>query len=138
MWREYNPNPARKKTDDCTVRAICKAIGLDWETVYVRLAMAGLRNGDMMHKNYVWGGLLEDCGFKRITLPDRCPKCYTVAQFPGNQVEEPQEQRKQQLDPHCAEQAEHGGELQAGAPAEHVAKELVAVVPGRGAECHLH
>ncbi len=81
MWREYNPNPARKKTDDCTVRAICKAIGLDWETVYVRLAMAGLRNGDMMHKNYVWGGLLEDCGFKRITLPDRCPKCYTVAQF---------------------------------------------------------
>ena len=81
MWKEYNPNPAKKKTDDCTIRAICKAVGLDWETVYVKLSTFGLKHRDMMHKNYVWGSLLEDYGFKRVSLPNTCPQCYTVAQF---------------------------------------------------------
>ena len=81
MYREYNPNPARKKTDDCTIRALCKALGTDWETAYIKLCMAGLKHHDMMHKNYVWGDLLEQNGFKRRAIPDTCPRCYTVRQF---------------------------------------------------------
>lgn len=81
MYREYNPNPVKKKTDDCTVRALCKALGIDWVTAYMKLSTFGLRHYDMMHKNYVWGSLLEDNGFKRVSLPNTCPHCYTVAEF---------------------------------------------------------
>ena len=81
MWKEFNPNPLGRKTDDCTIRAISKALNLDWDKAYALLATYGLRHKDMMHKNYVWGDLLEDYGFKKIPIPDTCPKCMTVAQF---------------------------------------------------------
>ena len=42
MWREYNPNPARRRVGDCTVRAITKATGQDWETVYAGVALRRL------------------------------------------------------------------------------------------------
>lgn len=81
MYREYNPNPSKKKTDDCTIRALCKALSLDWETAFVKMSSYALRNHDMMHKNYVWGAILEDYGFKRVPLPNTCPACYTVREF---------------------------------------------------------
>ena len=81
MWIEYNPNPSRKKTEDCTVRAICKALGIDWGTAYDRLAYYGKRQGVLMNANSVWGSLLEDRGFRRIPLPNTCPRCYTVYEF---------------------------------------------------------
>lgn len=81
MWKEYNPNPKNRKTDDCTIRAISKALGIDWDAAYVLLSTYGLRHKDMMHKNYVWGDLLEESGFKRVPLPNTCPRCLTVAQF---------------------------------------------------------
>lgn len=81
MWIEYNPNSSRKKTDDCTVRAICKALRMDWDTAYDKLAHYGKRQGVLMNANSVWGSLLEDHGFRRIPLPNTCPKCYTVYEF---------------------------------------------------------
>lgn len=37
-WEYYNPNPVKdKRTGDCVVRAICKATGFDWETVFAGL-----------------------------------------------------------------------------------------------------
>ena len=35
----------------------------------------------MPSANYVWGSYLRRCGWKRYTLPNSCPDCYTVAQF---------------------------------------------------------
>lgn len=81
MYIEYNPNPEGKNTDDCTIRAISKALDIDWDTAYVLLAYAGLMHRDMMHKNYVWGSLLEEHGFHRVSIPDTCPQCYSVRQF---------------------------------------------------------
>lgn len=81
MWKPYNPNPSGKKTDDCTIRAICKALDIDWSTAYRMLSEYGLRNHDMMHKNYVWGSLLSEHGFNRVPIPNTCPRCYTVEQF---------------------------------------------------------
>ena len=81
MWIEYNPNPSKKKTDDCTIRAICKATSSDWDTVFTKLSAVAFAHKDMMHKNYVWGSLLEDYGFNRVSLPDTCPQCYTVSEF---------------------------------------------------------
>ena len=81
MWVEYNPNPEGNKTIDCTVRAITKATGKDWEDVYIQLCLHGLVLGDMPNKNYVWGSYLKSQGFKRYIIPDECPDCYTVADF---------------------------------------------------------
>ena len=33
-YRYYNINPKNKTVGDCTVRAISKAMGQDWETTY--------------------------------------------------------------------------------------------------------
>lgn len=81
MFVEYNPNPDGKRTDDCTVRALSKALGLDWESTFVKLSMAAMQHHDMMHKNYVWDDLLLGYGFKRYAIPNTCPNCYTVADF---------------------------------------------------------
>ena len=45
------------------------------------LAEHGRELGDMMHKNWVWGDLLIEKGYSRYTLPNTCPRCYTVADF---------------------------------------------------------
>ena len=80
MWIEFNPNIMRK-TDDCTIRAISVALDIDWQSAFDRLAEAAKRHWDMMHKNQVWGDLLEDHGFVKANLPNSCPRCLTVAQF---------------------------------------------------------
>ncbi len=81
MFVEYNPNPSGKRTEDCTVRALSKALGLDWDSTYVKLSMTGMKHKDLMHKNYVWDDLLRSYGFKRYAIPNTCPDCYTVADF---------------------------------------------------------
>lgn len=80
MYKNFNPNPVRL-TEDCTIRALCKCLDTDWDKAFIRLSMYGLKHHDMMHKNYVWGDLLENYGFKKTSLPNRCPNCYTVADF---------------------------------------------------------
>ena len=77
----FNPNPLRKNVDDCTVRAICAALGIDWEKAYMELAMQGLMMADMPNSNSVWGSYLKSQGFTRRFLQDTCPECYTVRDF---------------------------------------------------------
>ena len=42
MFIEYNPNPRGIHTGDCVIRAICKALDVDWEKVYMELTVKGL------------------------------------------------------------------------------------------------
>lgn len=81
MYSEFNPNPSGARVGDCTVRAICKATGKTWEQVYCGLCVEGMRLGDMPSANQVWGAYLRRHGFRRHTLPDECPDCYTVEDF---------------------------------------------------------
>lgn len=81
MYREYNPNPAGKRVGDCTVRAISKALGQEWEQTYTALALQGFLLCDMPSANHVWGAYLRSKGFRRSILPDDCPDCYTVRDF---------------------------------------------------------
>lgn len=81
MYREYNPNPAGKRVGDCTVRAISKALGQEWEQTYTGLALQGFLLCDMPSANHVWGAYLRSRGFRRSILPDDCPDCYTVRDF---------------------------------------------------------
>lgn len=77
----YNPNPVHKHVGDCAVRAISKALGQDWETTYVGIALEGFLLCDLPSANHVWGAYLKRRGFTRNVIPDSCPECYTVADF---------------------------------------------------------
>ena len=81
MFIEKNLNPLKKRTDDCVVRAIALALGIDWKSAYTMLCAHGLKFSDMFSKNYVWADLLITLGFKRTSIPDTCPACYTVKDF---------------------------------------------------------
>ena len=81
MWSEFNPNPNGRRVEDCTVRAIAKALDIDWKAAYAMIAAEGYAMGDMPHSNAVWGAVLRQNGFTRESLPNTCPDCYTAADF---------------------------------------------------------
>lgn len=81
MWVEYNPNPMKRRVEDCAVRAVSKALGIDWEQAYALITSAGFSMGDMPHSNAVWGAVLRKHGFLRDAVPNKCPDCYTAADF---------------------------------------------------------
>lgn len=81
MWIEYNPNPTGRKVGDCAVRAIAKALSIDWETAYDLITSNGFAMGDMPSSDSVWGSVLRQNGFYRKSIPNYCPDCYTVKEF---------------------------------------------------------
>lgn len=78
---KFNPNPDRKSVGDCVIRAICCVTGYDWEHVYDLLSDKGREIHDMPSSNEVWGSVLKDLGFRRKSIPNNCPDCYTVNDF---------------------------------------------------------
>lgn len=81
MYIEWNNNPVGKRVGDCSVRAISKALGTDWETAYAMIASNGFAMGDMPSSNSVWGAVLRQNGFKKQAIPNSCSDCYTFADF---------------------------------------------------------
>lgn len=80
-FKNYNPNPYNNLVIDCTVRAISKATGQSWDETYIGLAVEGYAIKDMSNSNRVWGQYVKRLGFKKFSLPNTCPDCYTVKQF---------------------------------------------------------
>lgn len=82
MWKEYNPNPrGNEYAGDCVIRAITKATGQSWESVFAGLSLEGYYSGDWGNSNGVWDTYLRKKGFRRYILPNTCPYCYTIADF---------------------------------------------------------
>lgn len=81
MWIKYNPNPVGRHVGDCSVRAVAKALGTDWETAYMTISDNAYRMGDMPSSDSVWGAVLRQNGFYRASIPNRCPDCYTAEEF---------------------------------------------------------
>ena len=81
MYVFYNPNPTSRNVGDCSVRAVAKALGIDWEEAYALIAANGYAMGDVMSSNSVWGAVLRQNGFYRAVIPNTCPDCYTAADF---------------------------------------------------------
>lgn len=77
----YNPNPARKDTIDCVVRAVTKLFDIDWDTAYVKLSLQGFTDKSLIVDDKVWGQYLRNNGFRLQPLPNTCPICYTVREF---------------------------------------------------------
>lgn len=81
MYKAYNPNPEFRRTEDCTVRAVAKAFGVDWLTAYDWLVEEGRKVYDMPRANHVWMGFLEHQGFRLYAIPYTCPDCYLLRDF---------------------------------------------------------
>lgn len=80
-WKEFNNNPTGRNVGDCAVRAVSVALDVDWEKAYSMIASNGFMMGDMPSSNSVWGAVLRQHGFKRKTIPNECPDCYTAFDF---------------------------------------------------------
>ena len=59
----YNPNPVGRRVGDCAVRAVSKALDIDWEQAFLLLSSAAYRMGDMPSSDSVWGAVLRPHGF---------------------------------------------------------------------------
>lgn len=66
---------------DCTIRAICAVTGRSWYSVHDELCDLSRQMSDMPSADRVWWEMLRRHGFRQVKLPDRCPECYTVAEF---------------------------------------------------------
>ena len=80
-WEYYNANPRGRRTGDCVIRAVCAATGKSWDEVYTSVALLAYALEDMPSTNHVWRTCLKSMGYKRATIPDTCPDCYTVEDF---------------------------------------------------------
>ncbi len=67
-WIKYNPNPFKKVANDCSIRALCKALNKPWDYVYFMVCMAGFKKKDMPSTNDIWDDVLEWEGFERTEL----------------------------------------------------------------------
>lgn len=81
MWVRYNPNPHGRSVGDCSVRAVAKALGIDWSTTYMLTTRMGYSMSDMPSADAVWGAVLREHGFYRSSIPNKCPECYTAEDF---------------------------------------------------------
>lgn len=81
MWQYINKNPRGRSVGDCTVRAISAATDNGWMETYLDLCLFGLLMADMPSANSVTTAYLRNKGFRRRTIPDECPDCYTIADF---------------------------------------------------------
>lgn len=81
MYQYYNPNPLHRVVGDCAIRAVAKALSIEWEEAYGKLASAGFAMGDMPSSDSVWGAVLRKNGFSRAVVPNKCPDCYTAEDF---------------------------------------------------------
>lgn len=81
VWIEFNNNPTARKVGDCAVRAVSKALDVDWETAYSLIAINGFAMGDMPSSDSVWGAVLRQNGFYKAVIPNTCPDCYTAEMF---------------------------------------------------------
>ena len=80
-WVYFNPSPSGRNVGDCAVRAVAKALDVDWETAYAMLTATGYAMNDMPSSNAVWGSVLRNNGFVRSSIPPTCPDCYTAGDF---------------------------------------------------------
>ena len=81
MFVFYNPNPLRRSTSDCVVRAVSKLMNLDWDTTFIKLSFMALMKKDNLEKGHVWGDFLRLNGYRKHFIPSTCPYCYTVKDF---------------------------------------------------------
>ena len=64
-WIYYQPNPCGRSVGDCAVRAIAKALDVNWKRAYALLTEEGYNVCDMPSSDSVWGNVLRKHGFAK-------------------------------------------------------------------------
>ena len=78
MYVRYNQNPCKKRTIDCTVRALATLLDEDWNKIYVQLCVLGYEMCDMPSSKAVINEYLDQQGYSRRLVYG---KNYTVRDF---------------------------------------------------------
>ena len=81
MFKLFNVNPAHLNTGDCVIRGISLLLEQSWAWTYFMVCLQGFLMHEMPSTNSVWSSYLFGCGYRRTSLPDTCPACYTVKDF---------------------------------------------------------
>jgi hypothetical protein len=76
-----NPNPHKKRTGDCTIRALCVAENKDWDDIFFEIMLKCFIMKELPEQNNVWVSYLHDIGYERYLIPNTCPDCYTIKEF---------------------------------------------------------
>lgn len=84
MWVKENLNPINRSVEDCSVRAVAKALNVDWETAFAMLCSNAFQMGDMPHSNAVIASVLRQHGFNRKIIDNKCPNCFDIEEFCEN------------------------------------------------------
>lgn len=78
----YNPNPSKKETGDCVVRALCKATDKDWDAIYKELFELGFELKVMPNSDEAWKEYVKRNGFIHHKISNKKgSKRPTVASF---------------------------------------------------------
>ena len=81
MFRRFNPNSCGAYVDDCSVRAICAACNLTWDSAYNILCDKGFYMCNMPSSKAVVHAVLRSLGFHQFALPNDIPDKYTLIDF---------------------------------------------------------
>ena len=81
MYRYANLNPVGKTVEDCLIRAVALVMDIPWEKAYIDLCNRGLLIYDMPNSAATLSVYLREKGFKRYSIPNDCPACYTIEDF---------------------------------------------------------
>lgn len=80
MYVYFNNNPLSRRTvGDCAVRAVSKALGINWDEAHDLLSDMSKSMGTIMNDNDVISAVLRMNGFYKERIP--CADCYTVRDF---------------------------------------------------------
>lgn len=75
-------HPKNKKTDDCVIRAIAKAINKTWEEVLTELYKISLKTGYMVNDDKCYNKYLESLGYKKQLQPRKADNTkYTGSEY---------------------------------------------------------
>ena len=81
IFVKWHPTPVGNRVEDCAQRAIAAALDVDWDTASDLIYEMAKGMGTTTHDDAAWGAVLRRAGFVRAVIPNRCPDCYTVADF---------------------------------------------------------
>lgn len=80
-FRYYNANPQDKFVSDCVVRALCTALGQDWDVTLRELTEVGIECCTVLNDTVAYSKYLKDKGW----IKHRQPRKGNNRKFTGNE-----------------------------------------------------
>lgn len=69
--RYYNPNPLKKETSDCVIRALCALTSEPWDDIYKELCEIGFEIKEMPNSKGTYETYLKKHGYIRVPISNK-------------------------------------------------------------------